>query len=147
MRFTVYDDADSPVEDFAVYGEATAEARLRSAQAKNPDAVYSVRDHEYGLTLNRFHRGESLKERLHKNAVIAVIAARSPDQLQHIVAEYADELGAPDLGTIPYDEAVARCTDSPAMVEVFQAAAEKSDQFQNAGTTAGCCDEPSGDEA
>lgn len=130
MRFTVYDDADSPVEHFAAYGEATADARMRSLGTKDADAVYSVRDHEYGLIINRFQRGDSLKERVHQNAFIAVMVARSTDQLERVVAEYADDLGAPELGEIPYDEAVAQCADGPAMTGVFQAAAEKADYLQ-----------------
>ncbi len=127
MRFTVYDDSGAPVGEFGTYGEATADARERSAP--EPDSVYSVRDHEYGLTLNQFRRGETLRERVHKNAFQAVLVARSTDHLQRVVAEYADELGLPELADLDYDEAVARAADLPASAKVFQAAAEKSDQF------------------
>lgn len=133
MRFTVYDDADSPLEHFATYGEATADARMRSAHAAQPDAVFSVRDHEFGLTLNAFCGGETLKERVHKNAFLAVTVARSADHLRRVVSEYADEVGAPELGRLPYDEAVDRCADGPASDQVFQAAAEKSDELERQG--------------
>lgn len=128
MRFTVYDTAGHPVGDFATYGEATADAREQSAQAE-PDAVYSVRDHEYALTLNRFCRGETLLERVHKNAFLAVWVARGADHLQRLIAEYADDLGFPELARIDYDAAVARAAGFPAIAAVFQAAAEKADQL------------------
>lgn len=130
MRFTVYDDADSPLEHFATYGEATADARIRSAHAARPDAVFSVRDHEYELTLNAFSCGETLKERVHKNAFLAVSVARSAAQLQRVVAEYVNELGMPELGDVCYDEAVAHAVDSPSIAQVFQAAAERLDALQ-----------------
>lgn len=130
MRFTVHDDADAALGHFSTYGEATADARMRSLQADSADAVFSVRDHEYGLTLNAFRRGETLKERVHKNAYLAVTVALNADQLRRLVAEYADELGVPELATISYDEAVDRCTDGPAFSEVFQAAAERLDTLQ-----------------
>lgn len=130
VRFTVYDDADSPVEHFATYGEATADARMRSAQADKPDAVYSVRDHEFGLTLNGFCGGETVKERVHKNAFLAVTVARNADQLQRVVAEYVAEIGLPELAALPYDEVVARCADASSIAQVFQAAAEKSDRLE-----------------
>lgn len=131
MRFTVYDDADSPLEHFATYGEATADARMRSVHADRPEAVYTVRDHEYGLTLNGFCSGETIKERVHKNAFLAVTVAHSADQLEQVVAEYVDELGLPELGRLPYDEVVARATDSPSIALVFQAAAERSDKLES----------------
>lgn len=131
LRFTVYDDADSPLEHFATYGEATAGARMRSVQADRPEAVYTVRDHEYGLTLNGFCSGETIKERVHKNAFLAVTVARSADQLERVVAEYVDELGLPELGGIAYDEAVTRAADSPSIARVFQAAAEQSDKIES----------------
>ncbi|MEX1081616.1 MAG: hypothetical protein WD382_06250 [Halofilum sp. (in: g-proteobacteria)] len=130
MRFTVYDNAGSPVGDFGAYGEATAEARAQSERADKPDAVYSVLDHEHGLTLNQFSHGETLQERVHKNALQGIVVARSADQLRQVVAEYADALGFPNLGRIDYDAAVARTADHPAIAEVFQAAAEKSDQLE-----------------
>jgi hypothetical protein len=83
------------------------------------------------LTLNAFSGGETLKERVHKNAYLAVTVARSADHLRRLVSEYADEVGLPELGDIPYDEAVARSADSPAFPDVFQAAAEKSDTFRD----------------
>ncbi len=130
MRFTVHDDgAGAALASFATYGEATADARERSTRA-DPDAVFNVYDHEYGLTLNQFRCGETLLERIHKNAVLAVWVARSADQLHQVVAEYADDLGFPELGEVAYDDAVARAADLPALAEVFQAAAEKSDQFE-----------------
>jgi hypothetical protein len=129
LRFTVYDDGESPLEHFATYGEATADARMRSIDAQRADAVFSVRDHEYGLTLNAFSGGETLKERVHKNAYLAVTVARSGDHLRRLICEYADEVGAPELGRLPYDEAVGRCADGPASDRVFQAAAEKSDEL------------------
>lgn len=128
MRFTVYDHFGSPVGNFATYGEATAEAREHSTRAE-PDAVYDVRDHEYGLTVNRFRRGETLQERVHKNAYLAVVVARNADHLRQIVAEYADEVGFPELGRMDYDAAVARAAELSTAAEVFQAAAEKSDRL------------------
>lgn len=127
MRYSVHDDSGAPVGTFGAYGEATADARERSRA--EPDAEYSVHDHEYGLTLNRFRRGETLQERVHNNAFQAVLVARSADHLQRVVAEYADNLGFPELARIDYDAAVARAADLPSIARVFQAAAEKSDQL------------------
>ncbi len=129
LRFTVYDDGDSPVGHFSTYGEATADARMRSVRAERPDAVYSVRDHEYGLTRNGFCGGETIKERVHKNAFLAVTVACSTDQLRRVVTEYVEELGLPELACTPYDEVVARVADSPSIARVFQAAAEQSDRL------------------
>jgi hypothetical protein len=129
MRFSVHDDGSgAALASFATYGEATADARERSTRAK-PDAVFHVYDLELKLTLNQFRYGETLLERIHKNAVMAVWVARSADHLQRVVTEYAEDLGLPELGEVAYDEAVPRAADLPALAEVFQAAAEKSDQF------------------